>query len=200
MFCGVSCSLGAKNASDMKYYENEKVFQALLSDVLIDLPDLLRDQARWDSLKVTYEEPHVHRLFTDYMFHGENYRINLHQIFSCERPLFHPHPWPSIVKVFGTYEMLVGTGDSREGVTVAGNILLKPSCVYTMLDPRGWHSVKPLDLSSFSLMVTGPPWKGEEGAVSSDFSRDFPLSAERIHLVPEEKQQIIQFFSGQLPS
>src|SRR5262245_5320802 len=72
------------------------------------LPDLLADPAGWETVDVDYEPPRVERLWRQL---EPDVRAFLHRIHPCERALFHPHPWPSAVKIVsGTYEMLVGYG------------------------------------------------------------------------------------------
>ena len=62
----------------------------------------------WKTLDVNYEPPQVHRMWVQ---HGD-YRVNLHRIFPCKMPIYHPHPWPSVILVLdGEYEMGVGTED-----------------------------------------------------------------------------------------
>ena len=76
------------------------------------LPELLRDEAGWNSLFIDYHPPTVERLWRTW---GE-YRVSLHRIHPCERgtALFHPHPWPSAMRILsGEYEMAVGYGSGK---------------------------------------------------------------------------------------
>lgn len=131
----------------------------VLREVEEALPELLllRD---WHGLRVVYEPPEVERVWRPW---GEH-RIALHCIHPCEpgAPLFHPHPWPSIVKVLeGSYEMGVGHGPGLVAPPLAMTILAGAGTTYTMTDRDSWHFVRPLDRPSLSLMVTGPPWSRE---------------------------------------
>jgi len=129
---------------------------------------LLDDPEGWETLLVNYEPPWVERLWRD--FEG-GYRLYLHRIYPCEKALFHPHPWPSAIKVLsGSYEMGVGYRHSRPGENqrtpdwtpspppIAATIVLTPGSSYEMIEPAGWHYVKPLVGPSLSIMVTGPKW------------------------------------------
>lgn len=125
------------------------------------LQEMLSDSAfPWRTVDVTYEDPHVERVWTQW---GEE-RVSLHRIHPCSEPLFHPHPWPSAMKVFsGQYEM--GVGRSKSG-GVPGELLrivLTPGSQYEMADVYAWHWVQPIDLPVMSVMVTGRPWKMPDG-------------------------------------
>lgn len=133
-------------------------------DVLLDiekqLPSLLRDGEPWNDLYIDYERPIVLRMWRQV----GDYRVYLHQILptspTCSiPPLWHPHPWPSAIRILnGHYEMSVGTdpGDYIE----SAKLILGPGTLYEMTDERGWHSVNPLGNESvMSVMITGRPWK-----------------------------------------
>lgn len=129
------------------------------------LPALLEGSTPWNTLAVRYEPPFVNRCWLQW---GE-YRISLHKIYPCEEALFHPHPWPSAVEIFsGRYEMGIGSFPAAYGrlpawfgwkPEIAATAMLESGTQYEMLNPRGWHYVKPLGVPSMSLMVTGQPWK-----------------------------------------
>jgi len=128
----------------------------VLERALVALPEFLdyEHSLTWQSLAVRYETPHVNRLWWEW----EDYRINLHKIFPCDTALWHPHPWPSAVKIFsGAYEMGLAYGDGTARYTVAQTVLCEGSR-YSMTEQLGWHYVKPIGNPSFSVMVTGKPW------------------------------------------
>lgn len=138
-----------------------------LHDAIEELPYLMEDKSRWNSLHVTYAQPRVERLWTQF---GEN-RILLHRIYPCEQweALYHAHPWPSAVRVVrGKYEMGlasfdVGAGiidydDWHHGPTEATLVLTK-GCEYEMINRTGWHYVRPVDGPCDTIMVVGPPFK-----------------------------------------
>jgi hypothetical protein len=53
---------------------------------------------------------------------------------------------------------------------------------YEMMDPRGWHSVRPLDGPSDSIMIVGPKYPtGEVHMPSPPTEKQGPLSPERFH-------------------
>lgn len=130
---------------------------------------LLDDPDGWNTLDVNYEPPRVERLWREF----ENGRLYLHRIYPCEKALFHPHPWPSAVKILsGSYEMAIGyhvgqpgEGQRRPGMTptpppYASLQVLTKGSTYEMIRPGGWHYVRPLGGTSYSIMVTGPKWDG----------------------------------------
>lgn len=132
---------------------------AVLEAVEAALPELLA-RRDWNSLRVTYEPPEVERVWRKW---GEH-RILLHCIHPCAPglPLFHPHPWPSIVKVLaGRYEMGVGHGPGLATPPIAMTMIAGAGTTYAMTDRDSWHYVRPLAQPSYSLMVTGKPWQRE---------------------------------------
>src|SRR5208337_718613 len=119
-----------------------------------DLPRLLREEA-WTSLDVEYEPPRVERLWRQL----GDVRVNLHRIHPCPTALYHPHPWPSAVKILsGVYEMGVGYGVGSATPPTAVTLRLGAGQSYEMIEPNGWHYVRPIGGPSLSLMVTGRPW------------------------------------------
>lgn len=119
------------------------------------LPGLLRQAGLWHSLDIDYEPPRVERVWAQV----NDLRVSLHRIHPCEVPLFHPHPWPSAMRVVtGSYEMAVGCGPGDDPPGEAMTILIGPGTVYEMPNPDAWHYVMPLGGPAMSLMVTGRPW------------------------------------------
>lgn len=130
---------------------------------LLDTPD------DWNTLDVDYEPPRVERLWTEF----EDGRLYLHKIHPCDKALYHPHPWPSAIKItWGRYEMAVGyhrgmpgenqhhAGQTPPPPPFASLLVLVPGSTYEMIRPGGWHYVRPLGYPSYSIMVTGPKWRG----------------------------------------
>ena len=146
------------------------------------LPELLQEEDAWQDVFVNYHEPFVERLWRPY---GEE-RIYLHCIQPCplEKTLFHPHPWPSAMRLHGTYEMTFGYGSGDVPPPVGCTLTMTAGTVYEMIDPNGWHAVRALDRPAMSLMVTGKPW----GRLSP--KSDTPLPS----LPQEERQKILSFF------
>jgi len=138
-------------------------WQDKLAEVEVRLPYALRGFLQqpedWRSLLIDYEPPKVERLWIDW---DEECRVSLHRIHPCETSLFHPHPSPSIIRVIddgGGYLMDVGHGPGDTPPPIAIRLRLSSGSVYEMSDIDGWHSVQPLVGPSYSLMVTGKPWK-----------------------------------------
>jgi len=137
---------------------------SVLADAIRALPQLLETPEDWHSLDITYHPPRVERLWTQW---GE-YRILLHVIHPCDdgEALFHPHPWPSAMYIVnGQYEMKVAAQigdaipslreDAIRGETLTRALFGKGS-QYEMVEPKGWHSVRPLNGPAYSIMVIGP--------------------------------------------
>jgi hypothetical protein len=160
----------------------------ILRDVEAELPQLLQDEAGWSSLLVDYHPPTVERLWRRW----GAYRIYLHRIHPCEEgeALFHPHPWPSAMRVLsGTYEMAVGYGPGETAPPVAARMIVTGDFLYEMTDPDAWHFVRPLGDSTFSLMVTGKPW-----------DRTAPRSTKTLDpLSDAQRKAILEFFRERYP-
>ncbi|HVI40648.1 MAG TPA: hypothetical protein VM577_08310 [Anaerovoracaceae bacterium] len=154
----------------------------LLQQMDDELDYLLRDPNRWQTLDINYDKPRVERVWTQW---GE-YRINLHRIHPCEEAFFHPHPWPSVISIIsGRYEMAIGFGAGLEEPPVAARIILADSSAYEMLNPDGWHYVRPIGGPVMSIMITGKPW-----------SREMPKSDKVVlsSLTDEVKKEIMDYF------
>lgn len=124
-----------------------------------DLLPLWLEKEQWNSLLVDYHPPIVKRLWLPY----KDYRVSLHEIDECSEKdaLWHSHPWPSIIEVLeGSYRMDLGHSTTSEAPKdiVCKQIITK-GCQYVMDDPNGWHFVSPLTKTSYSIMITGKPWK-----------------------------------------
>lgn len=126
-----------------------------LHDVERRLPALLLEPINsWNGMYVSYEHPHVRRLWKQ---DGEN-RIYLHHIEACEpgQELWHKHPWPSAMRILsGQYLMELGL-DTGLNEQVAATLQLSAGDEYEMVNPDAMHSVRPVDGRVLSLMVTGP--------------------------------------------
>lgn len=152
----------------------------------------------WKTVDVTYEDPHVERVWTQW----GDLRVNLHRIHPCAKALFHPHPWPSAMLICsGVYMMGVGaTVAGGPKIVQSGPVVVEPreavrvklvaGSQYEMLDPYGWHWVQPLDLPVMSVMLTGKPWELPEG---------FPKHGKgHVHaeLRPEVRDELLGWFRG----
>lgn len=163
------------------------IMKNILKIVEKELPDLLKEESLWKSVYVDYHKPFVKRLWTNFLHNGCNYRIYLHEIESCniQEALFHPHPWPSIMKLLsGSYNMFVGYGEGLLEPPVAVKLDLPTGTVYEMSEINGWHAVAPVNESSFSLMITGEPWIRESHKSTKQLSE----------LSVTEKNNIFKFF------
>lgn len=147
----------------------------VLEQACLELGDLFGNG--WRSLDIDYHPPRVERLWRPFRDH---YRLFLHVIHPCEpgEALLHPHPWPSAVQlVSGAYAMEVGHGKTRP-TSLTASLVLRAGSFYEMTDPLGWHSVRPLERPSLSIMVTGQP---------------FPRPRPRAPVKPEAKLKELSF-------
>ncbi|MEK7138284.1 MAG: hypothetical protein AAB787_02120 [Patescibacteria group bacterium] len=131
-----------------------------LAGVEEQLPELLEDERGWTGVDVDYHPPRVERLWRQL----GDIRVYLHRIHYCDpgEALFHPHPWPSAMKVLkGQYKMAVGYGGGDTPPPVAARLLLGPGSEYEMTNQDAWHYVRPTEEGGtvLTLMVTGLPWK-----------------------------------------
>lgn len=139
------------------------------------------DPKEWNSLDVDYDPPRVERLWRQL---GDT-RVYIHMIHPCTEALYHPHPWPSAIKILrGSYEMGVGYGPGLAPPPMACKITLAAGSYYEMTDINGWHYVRPSELV-LSLMITGPKWEREEIKSKNPLS---PLSDKR-------KQELLNYFN-----
>lgn len=160
----------------------------VLARVEGELPQLLLDEAGWQSVDVDYHPPRVERLWRRWGDH----RVYLHRIHPCGREdaLFHPHPWPSAMRVLeGEYEMAVGFGAGTTLPPVAALMVTRGDFRYEMTHPDAWHYVRPLGAPTLSVMVTGRPW-----------DREAPRSEKPLHpLRPEAAAELLRVFRAWYP-
>lgn len=161
----------------------------VLDNYWYELPELLDEHSSvWRTLDVDYEPPRVERLWRQL----GPYRLMLHRIHPCEKALFHPHPWPSAVRVVsGRYEMGVSQGHVllNEHQPEVARLILTAGSQYEMVHPLAWHYVRPLDEPSLSVMVTGKPWDPPV----FDHAK-FGGSVEHAQLTNDAKQGLIAAF------
>jgi hypothetical protein len=152
------------------------------------LPGWLGDVASWESLDIDYHPPRVERLYRAWGVH----RVYLHALHPCapEQALFHPHPWPSAMRVLsGRYEMGVGYGRGEQAPPVAARLVGGPGLEYEMTEPDAWHYVRPVDGIALSVMLTGQPW-GRPAPRSERPLR--PLSRERAQQLLEQFRELLE--------
>jgi hypothetical protein len=186
-----------KSVLPSPYPERGEMLQALAKTEAA-LPSLLADPATpWNTLDVDYEPPRVERLWLQ----TGAYRLYLHRIHPCAHALFHPHPWPSAVLIVsGEYEMAVGHGHPDgdpffpKAVPPADVLqVLTRGARYEMNHPFGWHSVRPLNKPSLSVMVTGKPFEMQ-------YKRTQPgKGIEHKPLSPEAKEDLLARFRSLFP-
>lgn len=131
---------------------------------------MLENEDAWSSLDIHYHAPFVERVWLQMKVDDTSYRVNLHKILPCERKdvLFHPHPWPSAMRVVsgGEYEMAVGAQDDAPyAPTIATTIWGRQGMAYEMTNGRAWHYVRPIEQAAYTLMVTGPLYEWQNKAM-----------------------------------
>lgn len=145
-----------------------------LHQIMVQLPDMVLDIERWDSLIVNLRKPHTYRVWT---MEGD-LRICLHRFELCdsEEAFAHPHPWPAAFKVLeGHYRQTIWTSatlDSDKGRRPVADMVAGPGFEYSIESPLTWHNVQPIEVdghkshravgifptSAFSVMVNSAPW------------------------------------------
>jgi hypothetical protein len=122
-----------------------------------ELPALLATALGWRSYRIDYHPPFVDRVMREW----RDGKLYLHRIHPCapEEALFHPHPWPSAMRVLeGTYEMTVGHGAGEAAPPIAARLIVSGGMEYEMTDRDGWHAVRPIGGPAMTVMVVGPRW------------------------------------------
>ena len=164
---------------------------------------------KFKTLYVDYEHPYVERL----QFNLEDgHRIFFHVIHECktEQALYHPHPWPSAMHVLkGIYETGLSYSEIDEhykhtetgelNSIIAKNEVAKliighnayGSAYYEMLNPKGWHYVRPIT-TCHTVMLTHTPWYSGNKATKPLV----PLTDERAN---EIKEWFLQWYTNHRP-
>ncbi len=128
----------------------------VLDSALYILPGLLWKHD-WNGLKITYEKPHVERLW----YQWDDRMIFLHRLEPCSHAeaFMHPHPWASAVKILnGSYTMETAEGDFETCGPVLNRYHFVAGSRYEMIRPTNWHRVIPGPGGVDSIMVVSPPW------------------------------------------
>lgn len=131
----------------------------ILNQELNKLPLYLNSPDLWNSVKIDYENPLIERIYMK--FAERKITLALHVIHPCDEgeEFFHPHPWPSAIYLAsGHYEMKIGCSKGIETPEVLSTIILNEGSYYEMINPDFWHTVRPLDGPTFSIMVSGEVW------------------------------------------
>lgn len=129
---------------------------------------LSRPNSEFTSLDIDYHPPRVERIQIVYA----GYKLSFHVIHECGpgESLYHPHPWESAIHVVdGAYEMGLSHHPNYEGAmdpatmkeVVANQVCrlqVERGMYYEMLNPMGWHYVRPFSKLSHSVMLTGKLW------------------------------------------
>jgi len=178
----------------MNMLANLTLVERMLGGLLKQSPD------KWKTLHIDYEPPRVERCWCEV---EGGLRVMLHRIHSCDKALYHPHPWPSAIRIVtGVYEMGLALGHTASSTepntyTEVARTVLAAGSRYEMIEPLGWHYVRPLKEPSLSIMVIGQPWendpwdhskfgKGVKHEPLSNERRDSLLDEFIYHLTPPE--------------
>ncbi len=162
----------------------------LLPLVESELHELLFDEAGWNNVLIDYHPPVVERLWRNW---GLENRLYLHCIYPCKEgeALFHPHPWPSAIKLIsGQYETAIGYGKGDDVPPQASRQILYAPSEYEMCDPDGWHYVRPIGKPSYSMMLTGKPWERSAPKSDKPLKPLDPHSIQRILTIFQDRYSI----------
>jgi hypothetical protein len=139
----------------------ENMLQELRKALLYELPVLLTQREKWDSLIVNRRKPYTYRVHTQL---ASGLRCCLHKFDPCHdhEAFAHPHPWEgAFIVLEGGYKMWVG--HSQDRVTSPDSVMtlvLRKHSEYEIVNPLTWHSVIPL-MTTYTVMVNGMPWTPE---------------------------------------
>lgn len=164
---------------------------AVMKEVETQLPTLLADKKKWNSLFIDYRPPHLMRIFCDLksnILKGKTVRVNLHYFLpvtsskleksqeqndhmkACRdsgENLYHPHGWAACIHIVeGVYDQHIGFAD-QPGIDAVPRKLCslthKTGDRYSMSHPWLWHQVIPIPKQAVStLMVTYIPKKWDQ--------------------------------------
>lgn len=123
-----------------------------------ELPDLLVDRSKWDSLIVNRRKPWTYRVYSQL---SNGMRVCLHRFETCHthEAFSHPHPWPGAFMILqGSYKMNIGYSVDRTSPMndVMTTVMGKWS-KYEIVNPLAWHAVSPLE-TTYTIMVNDTPW------------------------------------------
>lgn len=123
-----------------------------------ELPTLLRDRSKWDSLIVNRRKPWTYRVYSEL---SNGMRVCLHRFEICHthEAFPHPHPWPGAFMILeGSYKMKIGYSVDRESpmLDVMTTVMGRWS-KYEIINPLAWHAVIPLE-TTYTIMVNDKPW------------------------------------------
>lgn len=117
------------------------------------LPRLLTQESQWRD-EVVNVPPVIERLFLQF----EGIRAYLHRLGPCapEDKWWHPHVWPSVMKVLeGHYRMDFG----KDGAGSVAVIEAVGGITYEMPTRESWHAIYPAT-TCWSIMIAGEYWPG----------------------------------------
>lgn len=201
----------------------EEAWLALARAIAVRLPvpksadDVDKPGAQWHSLDVTYQPPHVERLYT-FLRHedfvavpgesdterrdacavaleriGGSVRLSLHVIYPCAgaAALFHPHPWPSSMGILhGSYRMRVGRGVADAEPLTSSWVQHCAGSFYAMCDRDDWHAVVPGSNCALTFMLNGEPWSEPRSMPNAPLQAQAELSRERVAAIVGQFQRV----------
>ncbi len=125
-----------------------------------ELPELLKDPNKWDSLIVNRRKPCTYRVFHTF---DNGYRLCLHKFDACDKQeaYFHSHPWGAKFKILsGSYKMKIGYSLDRFSKPMElMEMVFTAGCSYEMTNPLIWHNVIPIaQEGTYTVMLNGPDY------------------------------------------
>jgi hypothetical protein len=145
-----------------------------LNALLPKLPELLKDQSKWESLLIDKYPPTIYRLSLKL---SDDHTLILHKLFSDpnEPAYIHSHSWPFAIKIIeGCYEMGVGfSADRSITPPIIYKTMIKAGDTYEMTSSDVWHYTQPLtNQPSYSIMLVGKRWRERLAQNNSPLSDD----------------------------
>jgi len=132
-----------------------------LHKAMDELPDLLADRGKWDSLIVNLRKPWTYRVYSRLK---SGMRVCLHRFEVCHKheAFKHPHPWPgAFIVLDGAYKMEVGYSPDRVSKpSEVTTLILRKWSEYEIVSPLTWHAVIPLE-TTHTVMVNDESWPPE---------------------------------------
>lgn len=144
----------------------------LLEMLKEEIPTLVSDPSKWDSLVINRRKPHTYRVFLQRNWRE---RICLHKFNPCDthEAFMHPHGWPAaFILLHGSYRMKLGSSlDHKANPWNTEELIMSKGSAYQILNPLTWHSVTPLE-ECYTVMLNGYPFNNPHEAVRTTKGKD----------------------------
>jgi hypothetical protein len=153
---------------------------------------LLGNPELWESKDIDYTRPRVERVWMPI----NDKRLSLHVIHPCEdgEVYMHKHVWESamfVLPIGGLYEHTLGYKVDLEDDTYTEGVVCKQisegAMFYEMMEKSAIHSVRPISLPVYTIMLSGKPiWKENTCTVPKKL----------VSLSDNRKKEVLQIFKS----